>query len=212
MPARKHVPTDAAVLTDLYWTRNMTVAQIAQQFGCSYSTVRNRMVALNVPRRPREGFSRVTTCIVAGCDRPPHKMLHVKRGYRYGRRCRAHERVHHAARTAKHYHRIRKYQTRTGWNAAAVTALIDRAVPTKLAPDVRMEVVNELTVRFLTRAVTPAELPREAQRIRYNLLRDFLGQRLDSLDAPYCRDGAETLHDLLAAEQVPMEALLDAQP
>jgi hypothetical protein len=96
---RRKLPYDAALLTKLYWGERKTTEEIAAIFGAKHSSVRKRMAALGIARRPR-GHSRLVSCIEPGCNGPLFKIRHAINGSFYGRRCFAHW-VEHRAQLGK---------------------------------------------------------------------------------------------------------------
>lgn len=94
--ARQVLPTDPAVLRQLYVTEGRTTTEIGAQYGVTETAVRRALLRAGIPRR-RACSRPVVECIEEGCHAPPERRRHATNGSVYGRRCAWHQREHHRA-------------------------------------------------------------------------------------------------------------------
>lgn len=81
----------------LYWDDGKSLWEIARMFGVtSHSAVKTAMAKAGVARRPKKNIGK-KSCIVEGCVKPTHKILHAGNHSPYGRRCKQHWNEHRAA-------------------------------------------------------------------------------------------------------------------
>lgn len=77
------IPRDRALLHRMYWHEEMTLVQIAEQFGVAFSSVRRVFDQLDIPRK--SGGQVKTYC---ECGQPVQKIKHATNGSSYGRECK----------------------------------------------------------------------------------------------------------------------------
>jgi len=102
---RRKLPINPLIVIRLYRS-GLSTTELSQQFGVAPRDISKYLKKHGEPRR-KKGRQGATTCKIADCGKPPHKIRHAGNGSRYGTLCRWHWRLHRASLSRVYGRKIR---------------------------------------------------------------------------------------------------------
>jgi len=103
---RRKLPINPLIVIRLYRS-GLSTTELSQQFGVAPRDISKYLKTHGEPRR-KKGRQGATTCKIADCGKPPHKIRHAGNGSTYGTLCRWHWRLHRASLSRVYGRKIRK--------------------------------------------------------------------------------------------------------